>query len=199
MILVRDLYLLVRDDQENIRILGNASCVALARVLSEEDRGSLILPLFLGLAEDGSWRVRYTTVTQIGDICALFSRELVESKLLPAFLKLLQDNELEVRTIAASSVSTICRFLRVEKVEEMISVMTILSSDTSEHVRVGLASDFLSTPLLAGVSQRRVRDGGVRNHGEAASAGVFASADRLEHESASHRGGELRQNQVGTT
>ena len=139
------MYLLVRDDQENIRIFGNASCVALARVLSEEDRGTLILPLFLELAEDSSWRVRYTTVTQIGEICALFPRELVESKLLPEFLKLLQDNELEVRTIAASSISAICKYLRVEKVEEMISVMTSLSSDASEHVRVGLASDFLSS------------------------------------------------------
>ena len=88
--------------------------------------------------------MRYTTVTQIGEICALFPRELVESKLLPEFMKLLQDNELEVRTIAASSISAICKYLRVEKVEEMISVMSILSSDASEHVRVGLASDFLS-------------------------------------------------------
>ena len=163
---MRDLYLLVRDDQENIRIFGNASCVALARVLSEEDRGTLILPLFLELAEDSSWRVRYTTVTQIGDICALFPRDLVESKLLPEFLKLLQDSELEVRTIAASSISAICKYLRTEKVEEMISVMTILSSDASEHVRIGLASDFLSIYLCQSrrFFCRCVLDGGSRDH-----------------------------------
>ena len=138
------MYLLVRDDQENIRIYGNASCIALANVLSEEDRVSLILPLFLELAADSNWRVRYTTVTQIGEICALFSRHLVETKLLPEYLRLLQDTELEVRTIAASSVSHICKYLSVEKVQEMIGIKNDLSMGPCEHVRVGLASDFLS-------------------------------------------------------
>ena len=45
MILVRDLYLLVRDDQDSVRICANNSCVALASVLSEPDRVTLILPL----------------------------------------------------------------------------------------------------------------------------------------------------------
>ena len=88
---MRSLYILVRDEQDSVRICGNASCVALASVLSPEDRATLIPPLFLELAADSSWRVRFTTVTQIDAICALFPQELVEAKLLPEFLRLMQD------------------------------------------------------------------------------------------------------------
>ena len=113
---MRDLYLLVRDDQDSVRICANGSCVALASVLSEQDRVTLILPLFLELASDNSWRVRFTTVTEIG-----------------------------VRTAAASSLSTICKYLSVRAiVEKVLTLLTDLSNDPCEHVRVGLAGDFLS-------------------------------------------------------
>ena len=102
MILVRDLYLLVRDDQDSVRICANNSCVALASVLSEPDRVTLILPLFLELASDNSWRVRFTTVSEIGVICNLFSKDIIETKLLPEYLHLLHYPEVEVSTAAAS-------------------------------------------------------------------------------------------------
>lgn len=89
--------------------------------------------------------MRFTTVTEIGVICDLFSKEIVETKLLPEFLHLLQDPEVEVRTAAASSLSTICKYLSVRAiVEKVLSLLTDLSNDPCEHVRVGLAGDFLS-------------------------------------------------------
>ena len=112
---------------------------------SDQDRVTLILPLFLELASDNSWRVRFTTVTEIGVICDLFSKEIVETKLLPEFLHLLQDPEVEVRTAAASSLSTICKYLSVRAiVEKVLTLLTDLSNDPCEHVRIGLAGDFLS-------------------------------------------------------
>lgn len=145
LILVRSLYILVRDEQDSIRICGNSSCVALAAVLSEEDRIALILPLFLELAADNSWRVRFTTVTQIGDICSLFPKEIIESRLLPEYLRLMQDPELEVRTGAAGAISKICQYLEPSTiVDRVISIMDELSIDPSEHVRIALAGDFLS-------------------------------------------------------
>ena len=143
--LPRNLYLLVRDDQDSIRICGNTSCIALGSVLSEQDRIELILPLFLELASDASWRVRYTTVTQIGDICNLFPQSVVKEKLAPSFMRLMQDPELEVRTGAASSVSKICTFLEPSFiVNQFIKIIGNLSVDTSEHVRIGLANELLS-------------------------------------------------------
>lgn len=135
----------MRDDQDSIRICGNTSCIALGSVLSEQDRIELILPLFLELASDSSWRVRYTTVTQIGEICALFPPSIVEEKLLIEFMRLMQDVELEVRTGAASSLSKICHFLTPEAiVNNLIKIVGNVSMDPSEHVRIGLASDILS-------------------------------------------------------
>ena len=145
MILVRDLYLLVRDDQNSGRICANNSCVALASVLSEPDRVTLILPLFLELASDNSWRVRFTTVSEIGVICNLFSKDIIETKLLPEYLHLLQDPEVEVRTAAASSLSKICKYLEGKVIaENVVKLLGELSNDPCEHVRIGLAGDFLS-------------------------------------------------------
>ena len=145
MILVRSLYILVRDEQDSIRICGNSSCIALACVLSDEDRISLILPLFLELASDNSWRVRFTTVTQIGDICALYSTEIIETRFLPEYIRLMQDPELEVRTGAAGSISKICAHLDSSTiVDKIMNVVDELSNDPSEHVRIALAGDFLS-------------------------------------------------------
>ena len=143
--LPRNLYLLVRDDQDTIRICGNTSCIALGSVLSSQDRIELILPLFLELASDSSWRVRYTTVTQIGDICGLFDHTVIESKLVPAFLHLIQDPELEVRTGASMNISKICYYLEPPFiVSTMMKSIANLAVDPSEHVRIGFANEILS-------------------------------------------------------
>lgn len=143
--LPRNLYLLVRDEQDSIRICGNTACIALGSVLSEQDCIQLILPLFLELACDQSWRVRYTTVTQIHDICKLFPPTIIQEKLVPEFLRLMQDPELEVRTGAASSLSKICSFLEPDFiVEQMMRIVGNLGMDTSEHVRIGLSNELLS-------------------------------------------------------
>ena len=135
----------MRDEQDSIRICGNSSCVALATVLSEEDRISLILPLFLELATDNSWRVRFTTVTQIGDICSLFPKGIIETRILPEYLRLMHDPELEVRTGAAGSISKICAHLDASVIiDQVVNIIDELSNDPSEHVRIALAGDFLS-------------------------------------------------------
>lgn len=143
--LSRNLYLLVRDDQDTIRICGNTSCIALGSVLSEQDRIELILPLFLELGSDSSWRVRYTTVTQIGDICSLFDHSVIESKLVPEFLHLIQDPELEVRTGASMNITKICSSLDPSFiVNTMMDSIANLALDSSEHVRIGFAGEVLS-------------------------------------------------------
>lgn len=143
--LPRNLYLLVRDEQESIRICGNTSCIALGSVLSEQDRIQLILPLFLELACDQSWRVRYTTVTQIYEICQIFPPTIIKEKLVPEFMKLMQDPELEVRTGAATSISKLCSFLEPEfVVDHLMKIVGNLGMDSSEHVRIGLSSELLS-------------------------------------------------------
>ena len=194
---MRSLYILVRDEQDSVRICGNASCVALASVLSPEDRATLILPLFLELAADSSWRVRFTTVTQIDAICALFPQELVEAKLLPEFLRLMQDPELEVRTGAAGAVNSVCRWLPVETIrEKMMRAVEELSNDPSEHVRIALAGEFLSGGE-GGVGRRSLRDAGRGADGEGDSPDLRAAAGGHEHEGAAERGVELRQDQGG--
>ena len=97
------------------------------------------------LASDSSWRVRYTTVTQIGDICGLFDHTVIESKLVPAFLHLIQDPELEVRTGASMSISKICYYLEPSFiVTTMMKSIANLAVDSSEHVRIGFANEILS-------------------------------------------------------
>ena len=124
---------------------GNQSCIALASVLSEEDRIALILPLFLELAEDTNWQVRYTTISHISEICALFPREFVETKFLPVFMKLMSDSEEEIRSCAAGMISKICQFLSVDVIcNQILPIMQDLSTDPKEHVRVALSSDLLS-------------------------------------------------------
>ena len=89
--------------------------------------------------------MRFTSVKEIGAICELFPKEIVETKLLPEFVHLLQDSEVEVRTAAVSSLSTICKYLSVSTiVEQLMNLLTELSNDPCEHVRIGLAGDFLS-------------------------------------------------------
>ena len=143
--LPRNLYLLVRDDQDSIRVCGNSSCIALGSVFSQQDRIELILPLFLELACDHSWRVRYSTAIHIGEICNLFSQEIITEKILPEYVKLLNDSELEVRTGAVQSLSAISKHLDTGViVKHLLSIVTALSKDPSENVRIGLATEVLS-------------------------------------------------------
>lgn len=124
---------------------GNQSCSALASVLSEEDRVALILPLFLELAADTNWQVRYTTISHIRDICELFPREIITTHLLPEFTRLLEDTELEVRACAAGAVSQFCKFINADVIgREIIPLISKLREDPSEHVRVALSSNVLS-------------------------------------------------------
>lgn len=65
-------------------------------VLISQKHANNIVPYVKSLAEDPSWRIRYTVSDKIAELGKGLGKQTAKSLLLPYFLKFLQDAEAEV-------------------------------------------------------------------------------------------------------
>ena len=100
---------LASDEQDSVRLLAVDNFVVLAGLLPTTVCNANVLPLVLQLADDKSWRVRWSVANKIIALCEAFGAAISRNQLLDSFTALLQDTESEVRTCAALHVTDMAK------------------------------------------------------------------------------------------
>lgn len=146
---------LAADPQDSVRLLSVDPLAVLLKIITSgpnpsAERTALlrekILPLFLSLASDNSWRIRFMVASAYGRLAPSLV-ESAHSKVSPAevdslgiYCALLRDLEGEVRAAACSQLSSVSALYPLGAIEEhVIPAVRLLLSDPSTHVRASLA------------------------------------------------------------
>jgi len=144
---------LMKDEQDFVKLFLIDTLVAFAKVFSNNATklNNLIIPCLKSLAEDSSWRIRYTVSDKIVELGQYLGKELNKKYLLPYFLKFLADPEAEIKTNAATRLAEYAILLDVDDiVGKVIPAIKPLASDNIQHVRASLASSILQLCPLIG-------------------------------------------------
>ncbi|KAA6394449.1 MAG: putative Serine/threonine-protein phosphatase 2A 65 kDa regulatory subunit A alpha [Streblomastix strix] len=97
--------------QSNSQTNVNSSFTPSSVSVGVDDAKQGVVPIYLRLAKDQSWRVRFKVGEKICRLAEVMPRQLVKSDLLPSFLLLIKDDEMEVRTVCASQLSDFAFFV----------------------------------------------------------------------------------------
>lgn len=132
---------LASDPQDSVRLLAVEPLAVLLGASSTEAQEPLI-PVFLSLASDNSWRIRFMVASQYGRFVETLASRRADGKadLLAIYCALLQDAESEVRAAASGQLSAVASCL-VEEVgrDQILEAVRLLLADPSAHVRAALA------------------------------------------------------------
>ena len=133
-----------------------------AVALNEHEKSLIrrLLPLIVATIDDRSWRVRWTAAAKFADVIKAYNAiPTAMDALIPAYEKLLQDPEAEVRTAATFNLAVVAQGCDtmilpsgvnemaaanfsgklVSAAERLVTRVTTLTEDDSEHVRAALA------------------------------------------------------------
>lgn len=144
---------LAGDEQDSVRLLAVDSCVAIAKLLPNEDI-EIVMQTWRQCAEDKSWRVRYMVAEKFTDMQTAVGLEITKNDLVPAFCSLLKDCEAEVRSASAHKVKEFCQALDPANRERLIMDQVLpcvkeLVNDANQHVKSALASVIMGlSPIL---------------------------------------------------
>ena len=98
----------MKDDQDFVKLYIMDTLVTLAQFSSpqvnycqenktiQQKLQNNVIVFLKPLAEDPSWRTRYTVADKIADLAKIFGKQQTKTVLLPFFVKFLQDSESEV-------------------------------------------------------------------------------------------------------
>ena len=140
---------LAEDQQDSVRLFAIDACVDFAAVLSTAGSKAHVLPLSLKLAEDTSWRVRWSVANKFVALCDAVGDEAANAEvseaqpksLLDAHEQLLQDTEMEVRAVAAVTVADMAKKMTSARARaQLLPLVNKLVRDDCEHVRIAVAS-----------------------------------------------------------
>jgi hypothetical protein len=117
---------LTQDPQDSVRLHTVTSSVVVARVVA--DSAEMLLPLFLRLCADSSWRVRYKVATDFTELCAAVGGEKCSQieALVEGYVRLLQDGAAEVRTAAAYKVGDVAKLVGGQVQRSLSSFVLLL-------------------------------------------------------------------------
>lgn len=144
---------LMKDEQDFVKLFLIDSLVAFAKVFSNNSQklNNMIIPCLKSLAEDPSWRIRFTVSDKIVELGQYLGKDLNKKYLLPYFIKFLGDAEAEIKTNAATRLAEYAILLDVDDiVGKVIPSIKPLASDNIQHVRASLASSILQLCPLIG-------------------------------------------------
>lgn len=134
---------LAGDPQDSVRLLAVEPLALLMNRTTEDAALELLLPTFLSLAGDSSWRIRFMVATHFGSfVQVLNGRPSVADKvdMLGIFCALLRDAESEVRGAACTQLARTAAVLGdLDRDDMIISSIRLLLTDPSPHVRASLA------------------------------------------------------------
>lgn len=145
---------LAQDDQDSVRLLAVEAAVSVAKLLSAQEKETLMMPTLRQSWQDKSWRVRYMVADKFVPLQEALGQDIAKVDLIPAFVKLLKDQEAEVRTAAAHGVPDFCANLSDDVREDTTLTLVLpcvrdLSVDANQHVRAALASKIMClAPVL---------------------------------------------------
>lgn len=154
---------LAADPQDSVRLLSVEPLATLLSFASKRKKKGVelgrmekLVPLFLTLASDTSWRIRLMVATHYGQLADTL-KEVPQVDTLGIFCALLRDGEAEVRAAAASQVDQVAGLLVEhgnETVEEqLVPTVRLLLSDPSSHVRASLALHLSDLGRVFGATQ----------------------------------------------
>lgn len=150
---------LASDDQDSVRLLTVEGAAPLMRLLRAQQEGSdlaaasaeSVLANVQKLAQDKSWRVRYSVAQNVPALVEAMGPEAARNTFASSYVKLLQDAEAEVRVAASATIATIAEVLPQEQVvASVLPCVKELSSDTSQFVRAAVASAVMQLAPLMG-------------------------------------------------
>jgi len=144
---------LLKDEQDFVRLYIIDALVAFAKAYSSNANklNTFVIPVLKTLAEDSTWRTRYTVSDKVVELGQHLGKELNKKYLLPYFIKFLGDAEAEIKTNAATKLADYAILLDVDDiVGKVIPVIKPLASDPIQHVRAALASSILQLCPLIG-------------------------------------------------
>ena len=143
--------LLAEDDHDSVRIQTTQNCIELANLLPTELKLSRIRPIVASMANDKSWRVRWSLAKSVHSVCISLGPEIVNKFMVGICESLLTDNEAEVKSAAASNIPSFTRIMRKDLIiARIIPIMNQILSDSSELVRCSLASVLCDMACILG-------------------------------------------------
>ncbi|PJF20102.1 hypothetical protein PSACC_00080 [Paramicrosporidium saccamoebae] len=131
---------LAADPQDSVRLLAVEPVTVLMEKCSMVEFNALV-PLFLALASDNSWRIRFMVAKLYGRLAAaLVNGNNASVNVLDIYCALMRDAEAEVRSAACSQITSVSSVIPASITEDkIISSARTLLSDPSAHVRAALA------------------------------------------------------------
>jgi len=143
----------LKDEQDFVRLYVIDALVAFAKAFNNNSQklNTYVIPVLKTLAEDSTWRIRYTVSDKIVDLGQFLGKELNKKYLLPYFIKFLSDGECEIKSNAATRLADYAILLDVDDiVTKVIPTIKPLAGDQIQHVRAALASSILQLCPLIG-------------------------------------------------
>ena len=146
---------LAGDAQDSVRLLAVEPLAVLLEQSSTScpQQFASLVPLFLALASDNSWRIRFMVATNYGHLSASLVRE-ANVDTLGIYCTLLKDAESEVRSAACSQLSKVAALYFIDQINEhIVPSISILLTDPSSHVRASLALQLNDFARVIGAAQ----------------------------------------------
>ncbi|XP_033119859.1 serine/threonine-protein phosphatase 2A 65 kDa regulatory subunit A alpha isoform-like [Anneissia japonica] len=112
---------LAGDEQDSVRLLAVEACVAIAGLLTDEDKENLIMPTLRECAGDKSWRVRYMVADKFTEV--MIGIQQLSQSLLPAIVELAEDSKWRVRLAIIEYMPLLAGQLGVEFFDEKLNAL----------------------------------------------------------------------------
>jgi serine/threonine-protein phosphatase 2A regulatory subunit A len=129
---------LTNDDSDSVRIITIESLIELAKVFSNEENKTFVIPLIIQMTGDKSWRVKLVLAKCFADLAEAVGNDIAENSLISIFSTLLRDPENEVRIAAVKSLKKFVLLLSLEKIQSILAYLQTLAKDAVSLVRTGV-------------------------------------------------------------
>lgn len=139
------------DDQDSIRIQVVPIGIALLKNKLAKTLPEQVLPTVLQIANDRSWRVRWSLTNHLHLILQFACDQSTEQSLVTVYDNLLNDSEPEVRAASASQLNNVCKhFQKSVILAKLVPTCQRMVSDPSEFVRAFFALEINHLALYLG-------------------------------------------------
>ena len=129
---------LTNDDSDSVRIITIESLIELAKVFTNEENKTHVIPLIIQMTGDKSWRVKLHLAKCFADLAEAVGNDIAENSLISIFSTLLRDPENEVRIASVRSLKKFVLLLSLEKVQSILAYLQTLAKDPVSLVRTGV-------------------------------------------------------------
>jgi len=128
---------LARDQQDSVRLYCLDNATKIAKLLTMEEFREELLPIVVTCAKDPrAWRVRFAVADHIASFAEEVDDPQSRQEFMEVMLILFKDTEAEVRSSAVCNLPkfSLC-YDKQEIIEKIIPQFSVLSQDTSQHVK----------------------------------------------------------------